>query len=193
MPCDFNQPNASQSRRDLRLRWLEACAPQYVVITMEDNFGALEEVVPTARRQEKELEKVPMTVAALSTSALAYGDVPRNTGSLYLRVARDLPHSVHQRVTRQDICAQSNFYYSNLAASLNVPPNGIGPRDPNTRIDGYTLLKVWVEWNDIAGSAIHVTAYVRNLLEGGARGGARVLICTVNPIDGTVLMMERLR
>jgi iron complex outermembrane receptor protein len=93
-----------------------------------------------------------------------YGDAPRNTGSLYLRVAHNLPNSLGQLVVRQDIYSQSYFYYSNLAASVNVPPNGIGPLDPNTKISGYTLLNARVEWNDIAGSRVRAAAYVRNML-----------------------------
>jgi iron complex outermembrane recepter protein len=67
-------------------------------------------------------------------------------------------------VVRQDLYAQSYFYYSNLAGSVNVPPNGFGPLDPNTKIGGYTLLNARVEWNNIAGSGFHAAAYVRNML-----------------------------
>jgi iron complex outermembrane receptor protein len=93
-----------------------------------------------------------------------YGDTARNAGSLYLRVAHNLSNSLGQLVVRQDLYAQSYFYYTNLAGSVNVPPNGIGPLDPNTRIGGYTLLNARVEWNDIAGSKVHAAAYVRNML-----------------------------
>ena len=93
-----------------------------------------------------------------------YGDATRNAGSVYLRFAHDLPNSMGQLVVRQDLYSQSYFYYSNLAASVNVPRNGIGPLDPNTRIPGYTLLNARVEWNNIAGSKFHVAAYVRNML-----------------------------
>jgi len=93
-----------------------------------------------------------------------YGDAPTNAGSLYLRVAHDLPNSLGQLVVRQDIYSQSYFYYTNFAASVNVPPNGIGPLDPNTKIGGYTLLNARVEWNNIAGSKVHAAAYVRNML-----------------------------
>jgi iron complex outermembrane recepter protein len=93
-----------------------------------------------------------------------YGDAARNAGSLYLRIAHDLPNSLGQLMVRQDLYSQSFFYYSNLAASVNVPPNGIGPLDPNTKIGGYTLLNARVEWSNIAGSGFHVAAYVRNML-----------------------------
>jgi iron complex outermembrane recepter protein len=113
-----------------------------------------------------------------------YGDAPRNTGSLYLRVAHDLPNFLGQLVVRQDIYSQSYFYYTNFAASVNVPPNGIGPLDPNTKIGGYTLLNARVEWNNIAGSKLHAAAYVRNMLNkqyevGGVGYGAVIGVDSV--------------
>jgi iron complex outermembrane receptor protein len=93
-----------------------------------------------------------------------YGDAAKNAGSAYLRVAHDLPNALGQLAVRQDIYSQSYFYYSNLAGSVNVPPNGIGPLDPNTRIGGYTLLNARAEWDDIAGASVHVAACVRNML-----------------------------
>jgi iron complex outermembrane receptor protein len=113
-----------------------------------------------------------------------YGDAPRNTGSLYLRVARDLPNSLGQLMVRQDLYAQSYFYYTNFAGSVNVPPNGIGPLDPNTRIGGYTLLNARIEWNNIAASGFHAAAYVRNMLNkqyeiGGLGLGAAIGVDSV--------------
>ena len=81
-----------------------------------------------------------------------------------LRVAHQLPNSLGQLVVRQDLYSQSYFYYSNFVGSVNVPANGIGPLDPNTKIGGYTLLNARVEWNNIAGSRFHAAAYVRNML-----------------------------
>jgi iron complex outermembrane receptor protein len=93
-----------------------------------------------------------------------YGDAPRDTGSFYVRVAHNLPGDLGQLVLRQDIYFQTYFYYTNLAASVNVPPNGVGPLDPNTKIGGYGLLNARVEWNNIAGSKFHAAAYVNNML-----------------------------
>jgi iron complex outermembrane receptor protein len=120
-----------------------------------------------------------------------YGDAPRNAGSLYLRLARDLPNSLGQLVVRQDIYSQSFFYYSNLAASLNVPPNGIGPLDPNTKIGGYTLLNARVEWNNIAGSKVHAAAYVRNMLNKPYEVGGLGLGAVVG-VDSVVLGTPRM-
>ena len=113
-----------------------------------------------------------------------YADAARNAGSLYLRVAHQLPNSLGQLVVRQDLYSQSYFYYSNFVGSVNVPANGLGPLDPNTKIGGYTLLNARVEWNNIAGSRFHAAAYVRNMLNkqyevGGVGLGATVGLDTV--------------
>jgi iron complex outermembrane recepter protein len=120
-----------------------------------------------------------------------YGDAPRNTGSLYLRVAHDLPNSLGQLVARQDIYSQSYFYYTNLAESVNVPPNGIGPLDPNTKIGGYTLLNARVEWNNIAGSTVHAAAYVTNMLNKQYEVGGLGLGAVVG-VDSVILGIPRM-
>jgi iron complex outermembrane receptor protein len=120
-----------------------------------------------------------------------YGDAPRNTGSLYLRVAHNLPNSLGQVVARQDLYSQSYFYYTNFAGSVNVPPNGIGPLDPNTTIGGYTLLNARVEWNDIAGSRFHAAAYVRNMLNKQYEVGGLGLGAVVG-VDSVILGTPRM-
>jgi len=47
---------------------------------------------------------------------------------------------------------------------MNVPPNGIGPLDPGTKIGGYTILNARIEWNHIAGSGFYAAAFVTNML-----------------------------
>jgi iron complex outermembrane receptor protein len=87
-----------------------------------------------------------------------YGDTPKVSGSMYLRVSEALPNGLGKLVLRADVFAQSYFYYTNLAASLPQP------LDANTKIGGYGLLNARVEWNDIAGSRIHVAGWVKNAL-----------------------------
>jgi iron complex outermembrane receptor protein len=77
---------------------------------------------------------------------------------MYLRASESLPSGLGKLVLRADVFAQSYFYYTNLAASL---PH---PLDANTKIGGYGLLNARVEWNDIAGSRIHVAGWVKNAL-----------------------------
>jgi iron complex outermembrane recepter protein len=120
-----------------------------------------------------------------------YADAARNTGSIYLRIAHDLPNRLGQLVVRQDLYSQSYFYYSNLAASVNVPANGIGALDPNTRIAGYTLLNARVEWNNIAGSRFHIAAYVRNMLNKQYDVGGLGLGAVIG-VDSVVLGTRRM-
>ena len=120
-----------------------------------------------------------------------YADAARNAGSLYLRLAHELSSSLGQLVVRQDLYSQSYFYYSNFAASVNVPPNGIGPLDPNTKISGYTLLNARVEWNNIAGSKVHAAAYVRNMLNKRYEVGGVGLGATVG-MDALILGTPRM-
>ena len=120
-----------------------------------------------------------------------YGDAPRNTGSLYLRLAHDLPNSLGTLVVRQDIYSQSYFYTTNFAASVNVPPDGFGPLDPNTKIGGYTLLNARIEWNNIAGSRLHVAGYVRNVLNKKYEAGGLGL-GAVAGIDSVILGTPRM-
>jgi len=92
---------------------------------------------------------------------------------------------------RQDIYSQSYFYYTNLAESVNVPPNGIGPLDPNTKIGGYTLLNARVEWNNIAGSTVHAAAYVTNMLNKRYEVGGLGLGAVVG-VDSVILGIPRM-
>jgi iron complex outermembrane recepter protein len=65
-----------------------------------------------------------------------------------------LPNGLGQLVLRGDVFAQSYFYFTNLAGS------GL---DPYSKISGYALMNARIEWNDIAGSKVHVTGWVKNL------------------------------
>jgi iron complex outermembrane receptor protein len=120
-----------------------------------------------------------------------YADAAGNTGSVYFRIAHDLPHSLGQLVVRQDLYSQSYFYYSNLAGSVNIPANGLGPLDPNTRIGGYTLLNARVEWNNIAGSKVHAAAYVRNMLNKQYEVGGLGLGAVIG-VDSVILGTPRM-
>lgn len=116
---------------------------------------------------------------------------PAAIAEIYLRLAHELARSRGQLVVRQDLYAQSCFYYSNFAASVNVPANGIGPLDPNTRIGGYTILNARVDWNNIAGSKVHAAAYVRNMLNEQYEVGGVGLGATVG-LDAVMLGTPRL-
>jgi iron complex outermembrane receptor protein len=103
-----------------------------------------------------------------------YGDTPKQSGSMYARIARPLPDNLGQLVIRGDVFFETSFYFTNLAYTL----------DPNTRIGGYSLTNARIEWNDIAESKFHVAAFVKNVFNkeyyaGGVGEGAVVGVDTV--------------
>lgn len=81
-----------------------------------------------------------------------YADAPKNTGSFYARASTDLG-DLGNVALRGEVYAQSDFYYSNLDATVL----------PGTRIDGYSLVNLRAEWNDIHGSKVNAAFYVNNL------------------------------
>jgi iron complex outermembrane receptor protein len=82
-----------------------------------------------------------------------YGDTPKETGSVYVRVTHQLPSDLGELALRGDIYSQSTFYYTNLANTLT----------PGTGIPGYSLMNARLDWNQIAGSKFHASAYVHNI------------------------------
>ena len=125
--------------------------------------------------------RAPFTTINVMTNAVTkeiitlgpYGDTPKQAGSLFLRVSELLPNNLGQLVARGDAFFQTAFYYTNLAASQPVP------LDPDTKIEGYSSFNARLEWDEIAGSKVHVAAFGQNLTNrqyetGGIGGGAVV-------------------
>ena len=61
-----------------------------------------------------EVDAITRTIDNRSVILGPYGDAAKNAGSLYLRLAHELPNSLGQLVVRQDLYSQSYFYYSNF-------------------------------------------------------------------------------
>jgi iron complex outermembrane recepter protein len=114
-----------------------------------------------------------------------YADTPKQSGSLFLRVSQLLPNNLGQLVVRGDAFFQTDFYYTNLAASLPIP------LDPDTRIPGYTLLNARLEWNDIAGSKVHLAAFGQNLANKQYETGGLGLGAVVGT-DAVILGLPRM-
>jgi len=105
-----------------------------------------------------------------------FGDTPKQAGSAYARFLKSLPGQGGELAVRADIYAQSEFFYTNLNDSYT----------PDTRIGGYSIANLRVEWNDILGSQVSVSAYGRNIankeyLVGGLSLGAVVGLNTTLP------------
>lgn len=125
--------------------------------------------------------RAPFTAINVITEAITkevialgpYGDTPKQAGSLFLRVSEPLPNNLGRLVARGDAFSQTYFHYTNLAASQPVP------LDPDTKIGGYSSFNARLEWDDIAGSKVHVAVFGKNITNkeyetGGIGAGAVV-------------------
>ncbi|WP_421837550.1 TonB-dependent receptor [Novosphingobium sp.] len=92
------------------------------------------------------------TLGVTSYLFAPYADAPKNTGSFYARASTDLG-DLGNVALRGELYAQSHFYYSNLDATVL----------PGTRIDGYHLVNLRAEWNEIRSSKVNAALYVNNL------------------------------
>lgn len=92
------------------------------------------------------------TVAGANFIFGPYADSPEWSGSLYARLSHDLADG-GELALRGELYSQSGFFYSNLNDTIV----------PNAEIDGYTLINVRAEWNDIGGSRFSASAFVQNL------------------------------
>ncbi|QKR98353.1 TonB-dependent receptor [Sphingomonas sp. CL5.1] len=81
-----------------------------------------------------------------------YADAPEFSGSAYARVASDIGEAGNVAL-RGEYYGQTKFYYSNLNDSVL----------PNTIVNGYKLINLRAEWNEIFGSQVSAAAYVSNL------------------------------
>lgn len=94
------------------------------------------------------------TVAGANFIFGPYADSPEWSGSLYTRLSHDLDDG-GELALRGELYSQSGFFYSNLNDTIV----------PNAEIDGYSLINVRAEWNDIGGSRFSVSAFVQNLTD----------------------------
>lgn len=92
------------------------------------------------------------TVAGANFIFGPYADSPKWSGSVYARVSHRMDDD-SEIALRGEFFSQSGFFYSNLNDTIV----------PNARIDGYSLVNLRAEWNDIGGSPISASAYVQNL------------------------------
>lgn len=82
-----------------------------------------------------------------------FADAPLWSGSAYVRTESRLP--IGRLVMRGDMYAQSSFYYTNAADTIL----------PDTKLPSYRLLNARVELNEIAGSKVSTSAYIKNITQ----------------------------
>lgn len=81
-----------------------------------------------------------------------YADTPKYSGSIFAKASTDVGTAGSVGL-RGEVYAQSHFYYSNLNATVL----------PGTRIDGYKVVNLRAEWNEMFGSRVSAAFYVNNL------------------------------
>jgi iron complex outermembrane receptor protein len=95
-----------------------------------------------------------------------YGDTPRNSGTLFAEVSAPLPNDLGALSYRVDAFSQSSFYFSNRANTF----------DPGTKIDGYTLVNMRLDWEEpLRATGLTASVFVKNVgnelyYTGGAPG-----------------------
>ena len=94
------------------------------------------------------------TVAGANFIFGPYADSPKWSGSVYARASYEL-NDGSEIALRGEYYSQSGFFYSNLNDTIV----------PNAEIDGYSLVNLRAEWNDIGGSQVSASAYVQNLTD----------------------------
>ncbi|HKX77289.1 MAG TPA: TonB-dependent receptor [Novosphingobium sp.] len=82
-----------------------------------------------------------------------YADTPEFTGSLWFRVSSSLGAAGGRLSLYAQTYFQSSFDFSNLGDTII----------PGTHIDGYSVTKARLEWQEIMGSSVTGALYVDNL------------------------------
>ena len=82
-----------------------------------------------------------------------YADTPKWTGTAYGTVRLPIPASAGELKLRGEVYAQTNQYFSNNDASIT----------PGTKLPGYALVNMRLDWTKIAGSGISAGAFITNL------------------------------
>jgi iron complex outermembrane receptor protein len=82
-----------------------------------------------------------------------YADTPKWAGTAYGVVHLPIPESAGELKLRGEVYAQTGQYFSNNDASIT----------PGTKLPGYALVNVRLDWTKIAGSGISAAAFANNL------------------------------
>lgn len=84
-----------------------------------------------------------------------FGDISRFSGTLYGELMTTLPDNAGKLTYHTDAYAQTSFYFSNLNSTLT----------PGTRLPGYGLVNMRLDWSDIYASKLTGSLFVKNLAD----------------------------
>jgi iron complex outermembrane receptor protein len=105
-----------------------------------------------------------------------YGDTPRLSGTLFVQFTQELGADFGALIFRGDIYSQTAQYFSNLDRTIN----------PGTKLPGYALANLRVDWSGVMARDVDISFYVRNLTDrrywvGGIPQGADLGLNEASP------------
>ena len=103
-------------------------------------------------------------IATIGSKTFLFGipaDTPTWTGSAYVRFKYAMPGDAGNLAYTVDAYAQTGAYFSNLNNRAAPPDQFV----PNSKLPGYRLINMRLEWDNIAGSKVNAAFWVKNLTE----------------------------
>ena len=94
-----------------------------------------------------------------------FGDAPEFSGTVYADASMPLPGDAGSLNYHVDLYGQTHFYFSNLGGTIQ----------PGTKLPGYTLINMRLDWDNMFGSGVKTSLFVKNLTKkvyytGGSAG-----------------------
>lgn len=86
-----------------------------------------------------------------------YADTPKWSGSAFAVVTVPIDDAAGKLTVRGDVYSQSAQYFSNLGNTLA----------PNTRLPSYTLINASINWTEVFGTRIDLSAFIKNATQKG--------------------------
>ena len=84
-----------------------------------------------------------------------FADVARWSGSAYAQVTLPTPDQLGDISIRGDVYGQTSQYFSNLNSTIS----------PGTKLPGYSILNLRLDWKRIAGSNVTFSAFAKNVTD----------------------------
>lgn len=109
-------------------------------------------------------------IATIGSQTFLFGrpaDTPTWTGSAYVKLKGELPDDLGRLTYTVDMYGQTGAYFSNL----NNPDAPASQQFPRSKLPGYALLNMRLSWDNISGSDVSASLWVRNLTKEKYYGG----------------------
>jgi len=117
-----------------------------------------------------------VSLLGVPTSLTNVADTPKWTGSAFVRLGLPVPEDWGKLSFRAQSYSQTTSYFSSFFFA----------QVPGTKIPGYTLLNLRLEWSEMFGSNVSLAGYMRNAFDkkfivGGLPTGATIGLNTAVP------------